>query len=39
MIIRSVLGRRWVAVTVITAIVAATFAVPAWCVASGVWSW
>ena len=39
MTIRSVLARRWVAATVICAIALVTFAVPAWCVASGTWSW
>lgn len=37
--IRNALNRRWVAATLITVIAAVTFAVPAWCVASGTWSW
>jgi hypothetical protein len=39
MTIRSVLTRRWVAAAVIAVIAAVTFALPAWCVASGTWSW
>ena len=37
--IRDLLARRWVAATVIAVIALVTFAVPAWCVASGTWSW
>ena len=39
MTIRSMLSRRWVAATVIAVIALVTFALPAWCVASGTWSW
>jgi hypothetical protein len=39
MTIRSLLARRWVAATVIAVIAVVTFGVPAWCVASGTWSW
>lgn len=39
MTLRSVLARRWVAATVIVVLAAVTFAVPAWCVASGTWGW
>ena len=39
MTIRTLLARRWVAATVIAVLAAVTFAVPAWCVASGTWSW
>ena len=39
MTIRSLLGRRWVAASVVAVIAAVTFAVPAWCVASGTWGW
>jgi hypothetical protein len=39
MTIRSALARRWVAATVIAVLAAVTFAVPAWCVASGTWGW
>ena len=39
MTIRDLLARRWVAGTVIAVIALVTFAVPAWCVASGTWSW
>jgi hypothetical protein len=39
MTIRSVLARRWVAAPVIAVLAAVTFAAPAWCVASGTWSW
>jgi hypothetical protein len=37
--IRNLLTRRWAAATVIAAIALVTFAVPAWCVASGTWNW
>jgi hypothetical protein len=33
------LARRWVAAAVIAAIALVTFAVPAWCAASGTWIW
>jgi hypothetical protein len=39
MTIRNVLARRWVAAAVVAAIALVTFAVPAWCVASGTWTW
>ena len=39
MTIRSLLTRRWAAATLIAVIALVTFAVPAWCVASGTWSW
>jgi hypothetical protein len=37
--IRDLLARRWVAAAVIAVIALITFAVPAWCVASGTWNW
>jgi hypothetical protein len=39
MTIRTLLARRWVAAAVIAVLAAVTFAVPAWCVASGTWGW
>ncbi len=39
MTIRILLARRSVAATVIAVLAAVTFAVPAWCVASGTWGW
>jgi hypothetical protein len=39
MTVRNVLARRWVAAVVIAVIAGVTFALPAWCVASGTWSW
>jgi hypothetical protein len=37
--IRRLFGRRWAAATVIAVIALVTFAVPAWCVATGTWGW
>jgi hypothetical protein len=37
--LRDLLTRRWVAAAVIAVLALVTFAVPAWCVASGTWSW
>jgi hypothetical protein len=39
MTIRSWVTRRWAAAVLIAAIALVTFAVPAWCVATGTWSW
>jgi len=33
------MNRRGVAVTLVAVIALVTFAVPAWCVASGTWGW
>jgi hypothetical protein len=37
--ITRLLARRWVAAAMIAVIALVTFALPAWCVASGTWSW
>jgi len=36
---RAQLKSRWVAATVVGILALVTIAVPAWCVASGMWSW
>ena len=37
--IRGLLTRRWVAAAVIAVLALVTFALPAWCIASGTWTW
>ena len=39
MTIRSRLARRGTALVLVSVIALVTFAVPAWCVASGTWGW
>ncbi len=39
MIVRYWMTRRWTAVALVAVIALVTFAVPAWCVASGTWGW
>ena len=39
MIMRSWMTRRGTAIALVAVLALVTFAVPAWCVASGTWSW
>ncbi len=39
MIVRLRMTRRWAALALVAVIALVTFAVPAWCVASGTWGW